>query len=306
MSLKKILGSLGLLLISSVVFAGPKVGLIQLVEHPSLDEIRGAIVSTLEKNLGDVTVDYQNGQNNPSLINSICQKFVGDKVDVIVAIATPAAQGAAAATEDIPVVFAAVTDPVAAGLVKDPNKPEGNVTGTSDLINVEGIFNLAFEMTPEVKRFGMIHNPAEVNSQVVIDQATELLKSKGCEVVDVPVSSSAEVASAMNSMSGKVDAVFVPIDNTVASAMTLLSDIAIKMHLPVYTAADSLVHDGGLATVGVNYTKLGEETGDMVTQVLKGTAVADLPVRHMKDFSRVVNQETAKALGLDVAKFVSQ
>lgn len=306
MSVKKFLMTAALTVVCATAFAGPKVGLIQLVEHPSLDEIRTALEARLKAEIPDVEIDYQNGQNNPSTINSIAQKFVGSKVDAIVAIATPAAQGALAATSDIPVIFAAVTDPVAAGLTGNLEHPDGNATGTSDLIPVDRIFDLASKVTPGVKSYGIIYNPGEVNSATVVESAKAVLDKAGLKHQEVTVTSSAEVTSAVQSLLGKVDALFVPIDNTVASAMVNLSELAKEHKTPVYAAADSLVRDGALATVGINYTRLGDVTGEMTAKVLKGTPVADLPVAVMKDFDQVFNDETAAALGIDLTPFKSK
>lgn len=285
------------------------VGLIQLMEHPSLDEIRAAIEARIEEKAAEnglsVKIDYQNGQGDPSTINTICQQFVGDQVDAIVAIATPAAQGAATAADgtDIPIIFSAVTDPVAAGLVENLDAPEGNITGTSDAIPVDKIFALAEELTPDVQSFGLLYNPGEDNSVSVIADVKAYLDGKQIPYVEAGVSSTGDVQTAAQSLLSQCDAVFSPIDNTVASAMGVLADAAIKAKKPVYVAADSMVHDGGLATVGVNYTNLGTQTADMLLKVLSGTPVSEVPVEVLRDNAVVVNPETADAIGVDVSKY---
>lgn len=287
------------------------VGLIQLVEHPSLDEIRTAITARLEEKAAEngltIEVNYQNAQNDTSTINTICQQFVANGVDVIVAIATPAAQGAAAAAEntDIPVVFSAVTDPVSAGLVENMDAPEGNITGTSDAIPVEKIFALAEELTPEVNSFGLIYNTSEDNSLSVITEVKEYLDGKGIPYTEGAVTSAADVQTSARNLLGRCNAVFAPIDNTVASAMGVLADEAIQAGKPVYVAADSMVADGGLATVGVNYTNLGSQTADMVLAILTGTPVSQVPVEVLRDNAVVVNPDTAAAIGVDVSKYVN-
>ena len=287
------------------------VGLIQLVEHPSLDEIRTAIEAQLNAKAAEnglaVTINYQNAQNDMTTINTICQQFVADGVDLIIAIATPAAQGAAAAVAgtDIPVIFSAVTDPVAAELVESNDAPGGNITGTSDAIPVEKIFELAAELTPEAKSFGLIYNTSEVNSQSVIEQATAYLDAQGIEYTEGAVTSTGDVQTAAQNLLSKCDAVFAPIDNTVATAMTVLADEAIQAGKPVYVAADSMVNDGGLATVGVNYTNLGTQTADMALKVLTGTPAGEIPVEVLKDNAVVVNAETAAAIGVDVSKYTA-
>ena len=285
------------------------VGLIQLMEHPSLDEIRAAITARLEEKSAEsgvsIQVNYQNAQGDTSTINTICQQFVAGKVDVIVAIATPAAQGAAAAAENsgIPVVFSAVTDPVAAGLVENLEAPEGNITSTSDAIPVEKIFALAKELTPEAQSFGLIYNTSEDNSLSVIAQVKAYLDGKQIPYTDGAITSSADVQTSARNLLGKCDALFVPIDNTVASAMAVLADEAIQAKKPVYVAADSLVADGGLAAVGVNYTNLGSQTADMVLKIVTGTPVSQVPVEVLRDNNLVINGDTARAIGVDISQY---
>lgn len=287
--------------------AVPAIGVIQLVQHPSLNEIYDAFADEL-KVLGydesKVRIDYQNGQGEAGIINSACQKFVGDQVDLIVAIATPAAQSAAAATADIPIVFSAVTDPVGAGLVGEGmlGTPDANSTGTSDAIPTDRIFDLADELTPGIKTYGFVYNNGETNSVTVIAEAKQVLESRGVAYVEATVTGSGEVTTAVQSLVGKVDAIFVPIDNTVATAMPNLSQIAIDAKLPVYVAADSLVADGGLGTVGVNYTQLGRQTARMAVKALEGAPIGQIPVEVLDEFSVTVNAETAAALGVDVSK----
>jgi putative ABC transport system substrate-binding protein len=280
------------------------IGLLQLVEHPSLDEIRESFIAELKaQGYDNVIVDYENGQADAATMNTICQKFVGDDVDMIVAIATSAAQAAASATTDIPIVFAAVTDPVAAGLVGADGTPDRNCTGTSDAIATADIFALADTLTPGIKNYGFIYNLSETNSVTVIAEAKQILDAAGIPYTEACVTNSGEVATAAQSLIGKVDAIFCPIDNTVASAMPTLAQIAIEAQLPVYVAADSMVEDGGLATVGVNYTQLGKQTADMAIEILEGAAVADVPVEVLDEYSTVINEETAAALGIDPALY---
>ena len=279
------------------------IGRIQLMEHASLDEIRTAIEAGLEAKGAEygvkVNVDYQNAQGDTSTINTICQQFVGNKVDAIVAIATPAA----VAGTDSPVIFSAVTDPAAAGLVENLEAPEGNITGTSDAIPVEKIFELAAELTPDAESFGLIYNTGEVNSVSVIDETKAYLDAQGISYTEASVASTGDVQTAAQTLLSKCDAIFAPIDNTVASAMGVLADEAIKAGKPVYVAADSMVNDGGLATVGVNYTNLGTQTADMLLKVLTGTPVCEVPVEVLKENAVVVNEETAAAIGVDVSKY---
>ena len=298
-----------LAMLATAAIAAPKytVGLVQLVEHPSLDEIRIAMLDELVR-LGygpeTVEIDYQNGQNSPSLINTICQKFVSRNVDVIVPIATPTAQCAAAATDSIPIVFSAVSDPLVAGVVKNLDKPEANVTGVSNAINPADTLDLAEELTPGLKHYGIIFNTAESNSTNTTRKAEAEMTKRGLTYQEAVIASAAEVPAAINSLMGKVDAVFVPNDNTTATAMPLLSQIAIENKVPVYAAVDSLVRDGALGTRGISYTELGQITAKMVTEILNGAKVADTPVIVMRGSIVEINKDTAAALGVDVSKYV--
>ncbi len=282
------------------------VGLLQLVEHPSLDEIRGAIIDELAAQgyADTIYIDYANGQNDGSTMNTIVQKFISDGDDAIITIATSAAQCAASATSEIPIIFSAVTDPVESDLMSDLNKPDGNVTGVSDYIDVAAIFSLAEELTPDVKSYGFVYNMGEVNSVSVINDAKAYLTEKNIPYVEAYVPNIGEVTTAVQSLVGKVDAFFLPIDNTVASAMSNVAEIANENKIPVYVAADSMVYDGGLATAGINYKQLGKQTADMLIRILiEGEAIADNPVEVMTEYSIIVNPETAATIGVDVSKY---
>jgi len=281
-----------------------KIGIIQPVEHPSLNQIREYIILGLEEQgLKDkVEITYKDAQGDPTNINTIISQFIGDEMDIIVPIATSTAQSAAAATKDIPIVFAASSYPVEAGLVKDLNKPEGNVTGVSDAIDIKLIFDLAFELTPGVKTFGFIYNSGEVNSVAAIEKAKEYCKEKGIDYVEATITNSSELLQASQSLLGKVDAIFTPTDNTVAMAMPVLAGEAMKAGIPVYTGADSMVADGGFATVGVDYTILGRQVADMVKRIIDGENISEIPVETLKEYSKIVNTTTAKQLGIELTE----
>lgn len=282
------------------------VGILQYTSHSSLDEIAAAIQSELEQQAlaagVTIRVELKNGQGDAATINDICKMFVSDKVDLIIPIATPAATAAAAAVQgtDIPLVYSAVTDPVAAQLAQSMEAPGENMTGTSDYIDTAKILDLVLANNPDTKTLGLIYNLGETNSAATIEALRPVLEEKGIQAVESTVTTPGEVQmAAQNLVSKGVDAIFVPIDNTVASAMSVLADEAIKGGVPVYTAADSLVRDGGLATTGVNYTKLGELTAQMAVQVLQGEDPATIPVQVLNDGIVTVNTTTAKALGID-------
>ncbi|AHF08152.1 ABC transporter substrate-binding protein [Desulfitobacterium metallireducens] len=294
--------------------APKKIGIIQIVEHPSLNQIRESIINELAaqgyKDGENITIDYQNAQGDQSNLKTISQKFVNNKYDLIIAIATPSAQAVVSETKNIPIIFSAATDPVGSGLVKDMNNPGGNVTGTSDRVSAEEIMELAKRITPNVKTVGALYNTSETNSVSVIDNLKEYAQKNNITVVNATVTNSSEVQQAMNSLVGKVDAIFSPIDNTIASAMPLVAQTANAAKIPVYVGADSMVKDGGLATYGINYTVLGKETAKMAVEVLKGKKAGDIPVKTMTDMDIYVNQKTADTIGIklpeDVLKQAAQ
>lgn len=277
------------------------IGIIQIVEHRSLDTIRESIIDELAS-LGyvdgkNVKIDYQNAQGDQSNLNTIARRFADNKVDVIIAIATPSAQAAMAATESIPIVFSAVTDPVAANLVDTLENPGRNLTGTSDAIPVDQVFELAKELTPDVKTIGFLYTASEINSKTVIDQAKQLAEGFGFEYEEMAITSSSELYQVATSLANRVDAIYTPIDNTIANAMTLLAEIGRENKIPVYVGADSMVIDGGYATVGINYEKLGRQTAHMTQKVLEGTLPKDLAVETLTDFDKVINKTTAEIIG---------
>ena len=282
-----------------------KIGVIQLVEHKSLDIIYNSFKDEL-KELGyvdgeNVKITFQNAQGDMSNITSIVQGFEGDKQDVVVGIATPVAQGAMSLTKTTPVVFSAVTDPIGAGVLTDMNAPDKGMTGTSDAVQIDKIMDLALEITPNVKRIGFIYNPGEDNSVTNLGLLEKYVKEKNLELETVSISTSADLQTAAASLFEKVDMIFVSNDNTVAEAMPILTSEAIKAKKPVYVGADSMVMDGGLATVGIDYTDLGKETAKMVDEILKGKPVNEIPVKVFKDdLFMYVNTDTAKALGIEI------
>ena len=321
MKMKKILTVLLVLVIAMSLFAGcgnvvdggnetrtVKVGILQLMEHPSLNTIRESIIEGLADagyvDGENMVIDYQNGQNDMTIMKTAAQTFVANGCDVIIAIATPAAQAVLSETTEIPIVFAAVTDPVDAGLVDSLEQPGGNVTGTSDEVSAEMIMNLAEEITPGFKTIGALYSSGEDNSASVIAGLKAYADAKGLKVVESAVTNSSEVQQAAQYLADKVDVVYSPIDNTVASAMAVATEVFNSQKIPFYVSADSMVADGGLATYGIDYTVLGKETGAMVAQVLGGEDPAGIPVKKMSDMSVYINKNTADAIGVEFPQAV--
>lgn len=288
----------------------PVIGVIQLMEHTSLNMIYDSFIEELSQ-LGYVdgencTIVFKNAQGEQSNIGSIVSAFQSQPLDVVVAIATPTAQSAAVLADKTPVIFSAVTDPAAAGLLTDPEHPDQNITGTSDEVAVDQILELALTMQPQLKTLGLLYNAGEINSQTNIEKAKAYAEAKGLTVVESVVSNTSEVAQAVQVLSEKCDAVFSPNDNTVATAMPTVTQITRAAGIPMYVGADSMVMDGGTATVGINYEDLGKETARMVDQVLKGTEISQIPVKVFnQNLSVYVNEDALTELKMTLPEAVA-
>lgn len=280
------------------------IGIIQIVEHPALDAARQGFLEALKANGYEegknLKVDYQNAQNDQSILQSIAQKFAAAKYDLILAIATPSAQAMAAATSDIPILITAVTDPVTAKLVNSMEKPGTNVTGTTDMNPISGQFDLLMKIVPDAKKVGVVYNAGEVNSQVQVAIAKEVAAELGLEIIEASAATSADVLQAAQSLDGKVDAIYVPTDNTVVSAAQSVVQAANKMRVPIISGESSVVDAGGVGTIGINYQKLGAQTGEMAVRVLKGSKPEEMPIESQNEFDLIINQEAAKAIGLEL------
>ena len=285
--------------------AEPKtVAITAIVEHPALDAVRDGIKKGLA-DAGyaegtDVTFTYETAQGNPATAAQIARQFVGDAPAAIVAISTPSAQAAVAATKDIPVIFSAVTDPVAAQLVASIDQPGGNVTGVSDMAPIGDHVALIREITPEVKRLGVLYNPGEANSVSSVDALKTAASAAGIEVIEAPANKSADVQAAARSLIGKVDAIYVPTDNTIVSAFESAVGVANEAKLPLYAGDTDSVARGALAAVGFNYFDVGVQTAALVDQVLKGQNPGTIPVVFASGTDLQVNKKTADAIGISL------
>lgn len=277
------------------------IGLAQLVDHTSLNTIRDAIIDEFEvlgyKDGDNITIDYQNAANQISNLDTIMASYASEGADAIIAIATPTAQAAQNYSEDIPVIFSAVSDPVNAGLVVTMEEPGGNLTGTSDEVQVDQIIDLMLKLTPDVKTVGVFYNAGEANSVSNIKRFKEYAESKGLTVIEKTGTDLTTMQQAATVLCQDADAIFSPNDNTVASGMAALSQIAIDAGVPYYVGADSMVKDGGFATCGIDYEELGRETARMTLEILEGKNPGELPVKVFKDDLNVyINQKTMDAL----------
>lgn len=285
-----------------------KIGIVQIVEHPALDAARIGFLETLKKagyeEGKNLAVNYQNAQGDPNNLQPIAQKLASDKPDLILAIATPSAVAMASATQDIPILITAVTDPVGAKLVKSAEKPETNITGTNDMNPIEEQLELLKKLVPDAKKIGVIYNAGEQNSQTQVKLVKELAAGLGLEVAEATVASSADVMQATQSLVGKVQAIYVPTDNTVVSAAASVIQVTDKAKIPVIAGESSVVEQGGLATIGIDYGKLGEQTGEMALKVIQGDKPQDMPIESQKEFALTLNKKNADAIGITIPEDV--
>ena len=279
-----------------------KVAIVQQLDHTSLDEIRVAIEAELEAKAAEkgIAIAYKdfNGQNDATVLNQIGAQVVSDGYDAIIPIATLAATTMATATEDnqIPVIYAAISDPGEAQLTGI-----ANVTGTSDALNTAFILDMMLKANPDIETVGLLYSNSEANSVTPIREAKEYLDSKGIAYLEKTGNTTDEILTAASAMVGRVQAVFTPTDNVVMAAASAVAEILNEAGIPHYTGADSFVTAGAFATCGVNYTELGTYTADMAVDILLGGAV---PEYHVMDGGIItVNTDTAKALGLDYSVF---
>ena len=275
------------------------VGLVQLVEHPALDAAARGIQDAVKERGLKVTFDLQNGQADQSNLANIAQRFISEKHALIFAVATPAAQSMANATTSVPIVATAVTDYESAKLVRSKDKPGTNVTGTSDLNPVGAQLDLLMQFVPNAKTIGTIYNSSEINSQFQVELLKKELARYNLKLLEGTVSSVNDVQQVARGLVGKVDAIYVPTDNIIASAMPVLTKITDQAKIPVIPAEEGPLEGGGLASVGVDYYELGKITGNMGADILEGKAKpADMPIRFQTEFKVKVNEESLKTLGL--------
>ena len=282
-----------------------KVGVLQLTEHAALDAANDGFVQAIKDSGLDVDIDQQNAQNDQSACQTIASKFVSDNDNLIFAIGTPAAQAAAGATTDIPVVGTAITDFAASGLVASNDAPGGNVTGSSDLTPVAEQIDMLHKVLPDAKTIGILFASNESNSEIQVEMAEEACKKAGLEPVRYSVSSSNEIQSVAESMVGKVDAIYSPTDNTIAAGAAQVGQIARENKVPFIAGEEGMFTAGdALFTLSIDYEQLGYTAGEMAIKILKGEAQpADMAIETMpKDKLKTLkNEDVAKELGVDLS-----
>jgi putative ABC transport system substrate-binding protein len=281
-----------------------EIGISQFVEHPSLDLAREGFIDQLaEEGFVDgenIEIDLQNAQADFATAQTIAQRFNQNKVDLVLAIATPSAQTAANVLKNTPVLITAVTDPVEAGIVKSMEKPGANITGTTDMNPVAKQLELIRNFLPEVKDIGILYNPGEVNSTVQVKLAKEKAKEMEVNLEEATVSNSSEVSLAVSSLVDNVDAIYVPTDNIIVSAMPTVLQRAHNRQVPVFASENNSVEQGAVATLGIDYYQLGRQTGSMAARILNGSDPAKMPVESSKELKLYINQKSAEEIGLEI------
>lgn len=280
------------------------IGISQISEHPALDSAREGFIDALKekgyeegKNL---KLDIQLAQGDMALTTTIAQNFVSQKKDLILAISTPSAQSAHNSTKDIPVLFTAVTDPVYAGLLNNLDTSEGNITGTSDLSPIAKQLELGKELVPDAQRVGIVFNTSELNSQLQVDMAKESAKALGIEIIEIPVTNTSEFEPALNAKIKNIDFIFLPTDNLVASNMPIISKIAMNNNVVIIATEKGMVEGGALACEGLDYYKLGHQTGIMAVEIFEGKNINDIPVSMLEETQLIINETIAKKLGVSI------
>ena len=282
------------------------IGIMQIVEHPALDLARKGFVETLAKNGfkdGEkVKLDVQNAQGDMATIQTIAKNFTSHKKDMIFAIATPSAQAAYNSTKKTPIAITAVTDPKEAKLVKSLEKSGTNVFGTSDKISVDENFDLIKKILPGKKKIGILYNTSEKNSEIQVKDAEKAAKKFGFEIVKQGITNVNDIHQSLASILGKVDVMFIPTDNTVASAMPFISNECNKKKIAIIGSEEAHVKAGALATSGIDYYKLGAKTAEMAIDVINGKDPKETKIEFMKETELVINEKAVEKLGIKIPK----
>lgn len=286
------------------------VGVLQLVEHGSLN----AAYEGFKEGLAEagytegenLTIEYQNAQNSQDNLKSMSERLVNASPDLLLGIATPAAVSLANETTDTPIVVTAVTDLVGAKLADSNEEPGRNITGTSDMVPIEQQINLLLSIVPDAKTIGIMYNAGEANSKIQADLAEEALKAAGVDVKVLTANTTNDVQQVTTSLAKDVDGIYVPTDNTFASAAAIVGEVAKETKTPIVAGSLEQVDDGALATYGIDYKSLGIQTGKLAAKILDGDAEpATTPVETADNLELVVNEEMAAALGIDPASITA-
>lgn len=287
-----------------------KIGIIQLVEHPALDQAYKGFVDGLKEEGyeegNNIEFDYQNAQGEQANCITIAQKFLNDKNDLILAIATPAAQAAANLIKDIPILVTAVTDPETAKLVEKNEIPGGNVSGTSNLTPVDEQMELLKKLVPNVKTVALMYNSSEQNSKFQIDMAKRKLDEIGISYMEAEITNPNDIQQIVQSIIGKAEAVYIPTDNMLASGMPNVISITEPAKIPVICGEADMLKSGGLATYGISHYELGKLTSKQAVRILRGEAEpATMPIEYLKTYTLSINTNAAEKLGIIIPENIT-
>ncbi|MDE1548794.1 tryptophan ABC transporter substrate-binding protein [Jeotgalibaca caeni] len=282
----------------------PYIGILQLTSHPALDAISEGIIDELA-DAGYVdgetaTIDLQNAQGDQSNMQTITERFITNKADVMVGIATPAAQALANATTEIPIILGAITDPVAANLVDSLETPGRNITGVSDQIPIDQQFELMLQLVPDLETVGLLYSSSEANSLSSAEEAEKIAHALGLSTISKTVNSANDLAQVAESLAKDVDAIWVPTDNTIATSTQTLIAATDARGIPVFPSVDTMVTEGGLATVGLNQYAIGTQTGQVTVDILEGADPATYPIQFPNEIETILNQEKASQLNITI------
>lgn len=282
----------------------PVIGIMQYVQHEALDAANQGFVDAL-KDSGyvdgeNIKIDAQNANADNSTLATIADSFIAQKVDLALAIATPAAQMLMGKTETIPVLGTAITDYVDAKLAKSNEEPGYNVSGTTDMNPIAEQIDLLKALVPDAQTVGLLYTGSEDNSVLQARIAVEAIEALGMKWVEVKVNNSNDVQQAAQSLVGQIDALYIPTDNVAASSMPIISEVMTEKNIPIICGESGMVRAGGTATLGINYYKLGYQTGLMAVEVLGGADVSTMPIQAQTEFDYAFNLEVAEAIGLQI------
>ena len=281
-----------------------KVGVLQLLSHPALDQIYKGLEDGLAKEgytVGkNLQLDLQNAQGDQSNLVSMGQKLVSDNNDLLVGITTPATLSLSNATKDKPIIMAGITYPVEAGLIKSENNPGNNITGVSDRTPIKQQLEVMKQILPKMKKVGILYTASEDNSVKQAQEAEKLAKELGLEVKVSTVANTNDIQQVTETLAAETDAIFVPIDNTIASAMATVVKVTDVKKIPVFPSSDTMVADGGLLGIGVDQYKIGIETAKVIAKVLKGEDTKIMPIVLANEGVIYLNEAKAKQLGIEI------
>ncbi|STZ55880.1 ABC-type uncharacterized transport system, periplasmic component [Moraxella lacunata] len=288
--------------------ASKSIAITAIVEHPALDEVRQGAIEELGnagfKEGENLKINFQSAQGNPATAGQIAKQFVADNPDVIIAIATPSAQAVVSATNSIPVVFSAVTDPVEAKLVPKLDGSGTNVTGASDMLPLEPQIELIKELIPNVKNIGFVYSPGEVNSTVTLRNLKTIAQAQGLTIIEAPAQKTSDIAMAAQSLVGKVEVIYTPTDNNVLSAYEALAKVAKESKTPLIGSNTDTVERGAIAALGVNYHDLGVQTGKITARILQGEKAGNIAIYRASELDLHVSPKNASEQGVNLPQSI--